>query len=156
MKSRGRPCVSYSRNATSPGTTPSPAAALSSTSSSRGSPLVSTASKRSSSLRMTWTTMSRPVVSSGYASPNSRTTRIDQRVEERLVHAEPLAVPHRAPHDLAQDVAAPLVRRHDAVRDEERHRAQVIRDHAHRDVGRLHRAAMSRRRRARRSRREAA
>ncbi len=59
---------------------------------------------------------------------------VDERVEERLGEAELLAVPHRAPHDLAQHVAAPFVRRHDAVGDEERHRAQVVRDHAHRDV----------------------
>ena len=44
-------------------------------------------------------------------------------------------MPHRAPHDLAQHVAAPLVRRHDAVGDEEAGRAQVIGDDAHRDVG---------------------
>ena len=49
------------------------------------------------------------------------------------------AVPHRAPHDLAQHVAAPFVRRHDAVGDEERRRARVIGDDAHRDVGRRHR-----------------
>ena len=44
---------------------------------------------------------------------------------------------HRAPHDLAQHVAAPLVRRHHAVGDEERHRAQMVGDDAHRDVGRI-------------------
>ena len=64
-------------------------------------------------------------------------------MQERLGAAELLAVAHRAPHDLAQHVAAPLVRRHHAVGDEERRRAHVIGDDAHRDVGRLHRAARS-------------
>ena len=41
---------------------------------------------------------------------------------------------HRAPHDLAQHVAAALVAGQDAVGDEERHRAQVVGDDAHRDV----------------------
>ncbi len=66
---------------------------------------------------------------------------VDERVQDRLDEAELLAVPHRAAHDLAQHVAAPLVRRHDAVGDEERHGAQVIGDDAHRDVGGLRRAS---------------
>ncbi len=62
---------------------------------------------------------------------------IDERVQHRLGEAELLAVTHRAPHDLAQHVAAPLVRGDDPVGDEERHGAEVIRDDAHRDVCRL-------------------
>ncbi len=60
--------------------------------------------------------------------------RVDQVEQHRLGEPELLAVPHRPPHDLAQHVAAPLVRRHHAVGDEEGHRAQVIGDDAHRDV----------------------
>ncbi len=43
-------------------------------------------------------------------------------------------MPHGAPHDLPQDVAAPFVRRQDAVGDEERHRAKMVGDHAHRYI----------------------
>ena len=60
-----------------------------------------------------------------------------KRVQERLGHPQLLAVTHRAPHDLAQHVAAPFVRRDHAVGDQERHRAQVIGDDAHGDVGRI-------------------
>ena len=49
--------------------------------------------------------------------------------------AELAAVPHRPPHDLAQHVAAPFVRRHHAVGDQEGRRADVIGDDAHRHVG---------------------
>ncbi len=65
-------------------------------------------------------------------------------------------MPHGAPHDLAQHVAAPLVRRHDAVGDEKRRRADVVGDDAHRDVGGLHRAAIRRVRPCRRARAESA
>ena len=68
---------------------------------------------------------------------------VDQPVEERSLEAEPAAVAHRPAHDLAQHVAAPLVRRHDAVGDQEGHRAHVVGDHPHRDVGRVHRAAVA-------------
>ena len=67
-----------------------------------------------------------------------------QPVEERLAHPEVLAVRHRAAHDAPQGVAAELVRRHHAVGDEEGRGAGVIGDHPHRDVGRLHRAAVAR------------
>ena len=50
---------------------------------------------------------------------------------------ELLAVPHRAPHDLAEHVSAPFVRRHHAVGDEEGHRAEVVGDDTHGHVGRL-------------------
>ena len=49
---------------------------------------------------------------------------------------------HRAAHDPAQGVAAPLVRRGDAVRDEECRGAGVVGDDAHRHVGGVHRAAV--------------
>jgi hypothetical protein len=49
---------------------------------------------------------------------------------------------HRATHDLAQHVSAKLIRGDDTVRDQERHRPGVIRQHAHRDVGWRHGAAM--------------
>ncbi len=53
-----------------------------------------------------------------------------QAVEERLGEPEAFPVAHRAPHDLPQDVAAPLVARQHAVGDEERHGAQVVGDDA--------------------------
>ena len=56
-------------------------------------------------------------------------------VQERLGEPEVLPVAHCAPHDLAQHIAAPLVRRDDTVADEERHRPRVVGDDAHRDVG---------------------
>ena len=56
--------------------------------------------------------------------------------------AQPLSVAHRAPHDLPEHVAAPLVRRHHAVGDQEGHRPHVVGDDAHRHVRRLHRAAV--------------
>ena len=49
--------------------------------------------------------------------------------EERLGPAEQPAVAHRAADELAQHVAAPLVRRQDTVRDQERRRPRVIGDH---------------------------
>ena len=68
---------------------------------------------------------------------------VDQPVEERLLEAEPAAVAHRPAHDLAQHVAAPFVRRRHAVGDEEGHRPHVVGDHPHRNVGRVHRAAVA-------------
>ena len=59
---------------------------------------------------------------------------VDECVQERLAETELLPVTHRSPHDLAQHVATPLVRRQDAVRDEERHRPQMIGHDPHRDV----------------------
>ena len=38
-------------------------------------------------------------------------------------------MPHRPAHDAAQHVAAPVIARHHTIRDQERGRAQVIRDH---------------------------
>ena len=64
-------------------------------------------------------------------------------MEERRFEAQLPAVPHGAAHDLPQHVAAPLVRGHDAVGDEERHRAQVVGDDAHRYVALFHGAAVA-------------
>ena len=55
-------------------------------------------------------------------------------VEERRLDPELLPVAHGAAHDLAQDVTPALVARDDAVADQERHRPQVVRDDAQRDV----------------------
>ena len=44
--------------------------------------------------------------------------RIREAVQNRRRRAEPLTVPHRPPHDLAEHVAAFLVRRDDAISDE--------------------------------------
>mmetsp|Transcript_18016 Transcript_18016/g.57622 ORF Transcript_18016/g.57622 Transcript_18016/m.57622 type:complete len:812 (+) Transcript_18016:860-3295(+) len=58
-----------------------------------------------------------------------------QRVEEALGRAQLLlAVPHRTTQDAPQHVAAPVVRRHRAVRDGERQRADVVRHHTVRHV----------------------
>ena len=153
MKSSGTPSESYSRNASSPGQHACPARPRDrATSSSRGSPAVSTASKRSSSLRIDLHDRVAVRLQLRIRVAHLARRDVDQRVEERLGEAELLAVPHRAPHDLAQHVAAPFVRRHDAVGDQERHRAQVVGDDAHRDVGRVvDRRAVACARRARRS-----
>ena len=52
-----------------------------------------------------------------------------QAPHQRLLGAQHVGVAHRAAHDPAQHVAAPIVRRHDAVGDQERAGAQVIGDH---------------------------
>ena len=57
-------------------------------------------------------------------------------MEERLLEAETHAVAHRAAQDAAQHVAAPLVAGDHAVGEQERDRAQVVGDHAQRDVRR--------------------
>jgi hypothetical protein len=61
----------------------------------------------------------------------------DEPVKEWLFEAELLAVAHRPPHDLSQHITAPFVGWHDAIADQERHRPQVIRDDAHRNVLRI-------------------
>ena len=65
---------------------------------------------------------------------------VDKRAQERLGEAQAVPVAHGPAHDLAQHVAAPLVRRHHAVRDQERHGAGMVGDDAGRHVRRLHRA----------------
>ena len=50
--------------------------------------------------------------------------------KERRLHADAQAVLRRAADDPAQHVAAALVRRRDAVADEERHPAAVVGEHA--------------------------
>jgi hypothetical protein len=66
--------------------------------------------------------------------------RADDLVQERPVEPEQLPVPRRAPEEAAEHVARALVRRHDPVGDEERHRAPVVGDHAQRHVVPLRRA----------------
>ena len=51
-------------------------------------------------------------------------------VERRLAAAEEPRVPHSAPENAAQHVAATLVRRKDTIRDEKGDRARVIGEHA--------------------------
>ncbi len=58
-------------------------------------------------------------------------------MQKRLGAAELLAVAHRTSHDLPQHIAAPLVGGDHAIADEERHRAKVIRDDTHGDIGRI-------------------
>ena len=69
-----------------------------------------------------------------------------QRMEERLALAEHEAVADRAADDPAQHVTAPLVRRQHAIGDQERARADVIRDDAQRARLRVLRARELRRR----------
>jgi hypothetical protein len=54
--------------------------------------------------------------------------------EEGLGEPELATVTHGPPHDPPQDVTTPLVRRGDAVRDEERRGARVVGDDPHGDV----------------------
>ena len=53
-----------------------------------------------------------------------------EAVHQRILGSEELGVPHGAPHDAAEHVAAALVRRQHAVGDEEGRGAQVIGDDA--------------------------
>ena len=62
---------------------------------------------------------------------------LDEVMQERLRQSELLAVAHGAPHDLPQHVPAPFVRWHDAVANQERHRAQMVGDDPQRDVARV-------------------
>ena len=59
---------------------------------------------------------------------------VDNFIEERLIHAQELTMPRRAAQKTAQDVAAALVRRQNAVTDHERGRADVVCDDAQRHV----------------------
>ena len=61
--------------------------------------------------------------------------RRHQLVHQRLARAEHVAMAHGAPHDPAQHIAAPFVRRQHAVRHQESRGAQVVGDDAER--GRL-------------------
>ena len=53
---------------------------------------------------------------------------------QRLARADELGVAHRAAHDAAQHIAAPLVGRQHAVGDQEGGGAQMVGDHAVRDL----------------------
>ncbi len=69
---------------------------------------------------------------------------VDQPVEERLADAQALAVAHRAAHDPAQLVAAPLGGRDHAVGDAEARGPRVVCDDAHRHVGGGHAGRVTR------------
>ena len=58
--------------------------------------------------------------------------RLDDVHERRLAPAEQPGVAHRAAQDAAQHVAAALVGRKHAVREEKRHGARVVGEHAER------------------------
>ena len=69
----------------------------------------------------------------GIRSPHHLDQRRHEPVHQRLLAADDVRMAHRAAHDAAQDVAAPLVRRQHAVGDQKGRRAQVVGDHAVRD-----------------------
>ena len=52
-----------------------------------------------------------------------------QPVHHRVFCAQKMRMAHRAPHDTAQHIAAPVIAGHHPVRDQKRGRTQVIRDH---------------------------
>ena len=56
--------------------------------------------------------------------------------QELALDADPVALDDRTAHEPAQDVAAVLVGRHDAVGDQEAHPARVVGEDPHRPVGR--------------------
>ena len=60
---------------------------------------------------------------------------LDHRRQDQRVDAEHVGEVHGAAQDPAQDVAAVLVRGHDAVGDQERHGAGVVGEQAQGDVG---------------------
>ena len=59
-----------------------------------------------------------------------------QLVHDRVLRPQHMRVTHGAAHDPAQHIAAPLVRGHHPIRQQERGRAQVIRDHPVMDLAR--------------------
>ena len=70
----------------------------------------------------------------GTASPIRRDDLERDLVQERPRDAEAVAVADRAAHHAAEDVLAPGAIGEDALGDEERRRARVVGDDAHRDV----------------------
>ena len=93
-------------------------------------PRSSVSANRSSSAASTCVISRGARASSGYASPICSITRLGEAGEERRLHADAQAVLRGAADDAAQHVAAALVRRRDAVADEERHPAAVVGEHA--------------------------
>ena len=88
--------------------------------------------------------VSRPLTSSGYAGAHRLDHLLDEARQEAALDADPVALLDRAAHDAAQDVAAVLVGGHDAVGDQERHRARVVGEDAQRAlVGRLARRELA-------------
>ena len=59
---------------------------------------------------------------------------VDDLIEERLIHAEELAVPGSSSEKTAQDIAAAFVGRQDTVADHEGRGADMVGDDAERDV----------------------
>ena len=49
-------------------------------------------------------------------------------MHQRVFYTQQVRVTHSAAHDPAQDIAAPFVRRHHTIGDQERRRAEVVRD----------------------------
>src|SRR3546814_12239205 len=66
------------------------------------------------------------VVQLGIRAAHDFGQRRNQLVEERAVQAELVPVADRTTHDATQDIAATLIRRHHAIRDQEAGRATVI------------------------------
>ena len=145
VRSIGKPYVSWSWNATSPGRTGASAGGR-----PGRRPIVALASwpaagerrpRAGSCRRRASGRTAPPRARSRRGSPSRRSTRYgyasaidlddDARPasrQERLTAAEQASVPDRAADDPAQDVAAALVRGQDAVGDEERHGARVVGD----------------------------
>ena len=86
--------------------------------------------KRSSSAFSTCATRALSRVQLGIRAAHLPVEILDQRVEERLLLAELVAVADRATDDPAQHVAAAFVAGDHAVDDQERARADVVGDHA--------------------------
>ena len=55
--------------------------------------------------------------------------RRHQLVHHRIVGAQHVGMAHRTAHDPAQDIATPLIGRHHPIGNQERGRAQMVRDH---------------------------
>ena len=68
----------------------------------------------------------------GVGGAHDRDDLLDEARQEAGLDADPAALLDRAAHDPAQDVAAVLVGRHDAVGDEEGQRARVVGEDAQR------------------------
>ncbi len=70
----------------------------------------------------------------GVRATHDRHGRVDERRGDEVGDAEQVGVTHRPSDDPAQHVAAFLVRGHDAVADDHRHRAAVLGEDAQADV----------------------
>ncbi len=70
----------------------------------------------------------------GIGLPHFAHQRGHELPHQRIARADQLRMAHRAPHDAAQHVAAALVRRQHAIGDQKRRSAQVVGDHAVRNL----------------------